>query len=675
MKGLVSRRIGRGRNACRLAAHNLLESLESRTLFAVTAFQIDPTLSKISLSGDAYGIDLDSQDSGSLTAHYEGTIKADLTSTTIKFVGGSDIIAQSHGDYSPHGGPANYAGEAHGPFGINLGKVAIRDLTLDLTSSTITLADGAFPSTSEHLSIKTGTAAYDVKVGGSGDKDISDNDSDNVTKGDTTITVNAEGLTTLTIPFNVTFDKDDLNVHLNGKIVATAIGTTPIVDLNGADAAGRNFVAPFVVGQDTTVSLADPSLTVTDVDDTQLVSGKVTLGNRLDGSNERLLVNTGTTGITSSYDASTGVLTLSGNASLANYRTVLSTLQYRNNAGTPTVGDRSAIVTLNDGTDNGPAATATIQVTDPNVAIIGTGAAKSVAFTDADGSTVSVSLSGGGSATLHFAGATTQTASGKSLVLTGTNISLGSIAVTGATAKSKLTVKAVGGADGGVGVSSISSDAGLAQVGGKSVDLTGSLNVTGVLGRADFRNVSSATISAGTIGRFTAYGDMTAATLSLTDPFVPLLPNLGRFTVAGTMSNSRVTTAGNIGRVTIGSMLDSQIYAGRATTSAFPSAASDFTADAVYISRVTLGSKHATGAAFDGSVIAARSMGKVSLGLVNTDNGGSAFGIAADNVLSLSAKNPTGQVLKLKRLDDPTAAAEAFTASGFSAGDFALRIV
>jgi hypothetical protein len=653
----------------------ILESLEGRTLFAATLFQIDPVLSKIRLDGEAFSIDLDEQDDGSLQAHYEGIIKADVTGNTIDFLDGSNIVAQSYGNFSPGDLAANYAGEAEGPFGINLGKVAIRGLTLDLTSGSITLANGAFDSKAAHFEIKTGTADYDTNDAGDGSEDLSGNGGDNRTSAQSTLGVNADGLTTLTIPINVKLDENNLEVTLSGKLVAVSLGTAPVVDLNGPDAAGRDFVAPFVVHQDSAVAAADPGVTVTDADDTKLNSGTITIGNRLDGASERLSVTTGGTGITSSFNSTTGILTLSGNQTLANYRTVLASLRYHNDAATPTVGDRAITVVLNDGTDDGPAATSTISVTDPNVASLGTGGSKAVFFTDIDGSIVSISLKGGGSASLQFSGATTQVEGKKGATLTGTNVTLASIQLTDPSVKSKLSIKAVGGTDGGTTITSITSNAPLASIGSKTTDLAGTVNIAGFLGRADFRNVTGSTISADAIGRLTVYGAMTNSTVALDASFVPLIPVLGRFTVNGVMSGSKVTTAGSIGRVTIGSMVASQIYPGRSGTDAFPNALADFTVDDVLIGRVALGSKKVAGPAFDGSVIAARSMGKVGLGLVDTDNGAVPFGVTADNIASLSATNATGQVLKLKNLDDPTAASAAIVASGFSTGDLQIRVV
>src|SRR5690606_11449547 len=97
----------------RSSAGAAVESLEARQLFAVTTFEIDPSLSFVSLSARALGESLDSQSSGSLRAAYEGQIEVDLDSDSIEFLSqDTEIIAQSKGNYDPGSAPGNYAGEA-----------------------------------------------------------------------------------------------------------------------------------------------------------------------------------------------------------------------------------------------------------------------------------------------------------------------------------------------------------------------------------------------------------------------------------------------------------------------------------------------------------------------------------------------------------------------------------
>src|SRR5204863_251388 len=90
------------------------------------------------------------QGPGSLTTRYAGTIGTDLSYTTIVFVGGSQIVGVTNGNWEP--GPSGVAGTAPANYGgevVNFfvnGKAAVRDILLDLTSGSLTVSNGIFPS-------------------------------------------------------------------------------------------------------------------------------------------------------------------------------------------------------------------------------------------------------------------------------------------------------------------------------------------------------------------------------------------------------------------------------------------------------------------------------------------------------------------------------------------------
>ena len=67
--------------------------------------------------------------------------------------------------------------------------------------------------------------------------------------------------------------------------------------------------------------------------------------------------------IASGYNAATGVLTLQGDASLANYQDALSHILFSNTSDNPSTVDRSLTVTVNDGLADSNVATTTIHVT------------------------------------------------------------------------------------------------------------------------------------------------------------------------------------------------------------------------------------------------------------------------------------------------------------------------
>lgn len=90
-------------------------------------------------------------------------------------------------------------------------------------------------------------------------------------------------------------------------------------------------------------------VSIIDVDDTHLASAQVVITNLLDMGNELLAVDTTGTNISSSYDATTGVLTLSGVDTIEQYEQVLATLTYENTSDDPDDDRRFIQTTVNDG--------------------------------------------------------------------------------------------------------------------------------------------------------------------------------------------------------------------------------------------------------------------------------------------------------------------------------------
>lgn len=99
-------------------------------------------------------------------------------------------------------------------------------------------------------------------------------------------------------------------------------------------------------------SLLDPQLQVFDADSTQLVSATVAIGSGFVGTD--LLDIQPPAGIAASYDAATGVLSLTGTATLADYQAALRTLSFRSGPD-PSVAPggfstRSITISVSDGT-------------------------------------------------------------------------------------------------------------------------------------------------------------------------------------------------------------------------------------------------------------------------------------------------------------------------------------
>jgi hypothetical protein len=103
---------------------------------------------------------------------------------------------------------------------------------------------------------------------------------------------------------------------LTGNINLTAVNDLPVIVVTGAASYSENGLALTV----------DGTTTVTDLDDTQMAGGSVRISTGF-LSGDTLAV-TAAGNVTGSYDAATGVLTLSGTDTLANYQTVLRSLTY-----------------------------------------------------------------------------------------------------------------------------------------------------------------------------------------------------------------------------------------------------------------------------------------------------------------------------------------------------------
>ena len=93
------------------------------------------------------------------------------------------------------------------------------------------------------------------------------------------------------------------------------------------------------------------TITVTDSDDANLTGATVSIFTNFDPS-EDVLAFTSTGGITGSFSTITGILSLSGTASVADYQTVLRSVTYQNTDGTAASGaTRTIRFQVNDGTD------------------------------------------------------------------------------------------------------------------------------------------------------------------------------------------------------------------------------------------------------------------------------------------------------------------------------------
>lgn len=131
------------------------------------------------------------------------------------------------------------------------------------------------------------------------------------------------------------------------SITVTPQNDAPVVDLNGP-AAGAGFLASFTEGAGSVAIVDAAALTVVDIDSTQLQRADAVLASVPDGAQESLLADTTGTGLVATYTSGTGTLSIVGNATLADYQTVLRRLRYDNASTNPTTIARNVVINAVD---------------------------------------------------------------------------------------------------------------------------------------------------------------------------------------------------------------------------------------------------------------------------------------------------------------------------------------
>ncbi|MHC2685139.1 VCBS repeat-containing protein [Bradyrhizobium diazoefficiens] len=163
--------------------------------------------------------------------------------------------------------------------------------------------------------------------------------------------------TTRTISYQV---DDGQTANHASNIVTSTVAVTPV---NDAPVGVAGHTLNYTENQAATA--IDPALTLSDVDNANLASATVQItGNYVNGQD--VLGFTNQNGITGSFNAATGTLTLTGSSSVANYQTALDSVTYLNTSDNPSGVARTVTIITNDGTANSVAVTDTINVTPVN---------------------------------------------------------------------------------------------------------------------------------------------------------------------------------------------------------------------------------------------------------------------------------------------------------------------
>ena len=359
--------------------------------------------------------------------------------------------------------------------------------------------------------------------------------------------------------------------------------------------------------------------------------------------------------------------------------------------------------------------------------VLGNGGSRTVTYVDADG-TRGVITTRGGTASVRFEGENiTQEVVGPHTVVSGQNLEVFQIGLSGD--NPSMTVTGTGG-DGRLVLKGLSADSPVRAVNARSSVLKGTSNFAQGIGRLDVLSTEDASITiggdpaagqvAGTLdlgnvddtdiassvpirsirsgnwtngdaeadvvsapaltsilagdlsGTFNAgairsirANTVTGATINLSQPAAAGVLALGSMNVRGSILNSTVNSVGNIGSVVAGALTGSNVYAGVTLPDAvrLPAAADVFTSSSG-IRALTV--RNRTAPSFVNSVVAASVLGRMNLGLIQTDNAGTPMGLAAALLQSISAVTQTGTPVRAVRLEEPS--------QSIDQGDFEARI-
>ncbi len=139
-------------------------------------------------------------------------------------------------------------------------------------------------------------------------------------------------------------------------VTVTAVADTPSVNTTGSALTYTEGAAATAV---------DSGIVVADADGGNLASATVSISANYDSTADALLF-ADQNGITGSWNAATGVLSLTGSATIAQYQTALRSVSFINPSDTPSTAARTVSFVVNDGSANSNTATRNINLANVN---------------------------------------------------------------------------------------------------------------------------------------------------------------------------------------------------------------------------------------------------------------------------------------------------------------------
>ncbi|MBF0133300.1 MAG: tandem-95 repeat protein [Magnetococcales bacterium] len=177
---------------------------------------------------------------------------------------------------------------------------------------------------------------------------------------------------------------------------ATGVGllkTTAVVSVTGVNDAPITTAGGVLnYTENQAATPFDTTFTITDIDNASMTGATVTIssGYQNDANGADILAFTATGSITGSWNATTGVLTLTGSATKASYVTALKSITYYHQGDYPSTAVRIISTTVSDGTASSAVVTSTVNMTVANDPPVLTAPTIAITYTEDDSPTVSV---------------------------------------------------------------------------------------------------------------------------------------------------------------------------------------------------------------------------------------------------------------------------------------------
>nr|WP_319004564.1 immunoglobulin-like domain-containing protein [Pseudomonas sp. BT-42-2] len=250
------------------------------------------------------------------------------------------------------------------------GSSATYTLTLSNAAQTDVTVKLSYSGTASNGTDYTGVATAVIKAGSTQATFSIPTLQDNVSEGTEQLTVKIDSATGGNF--------EGLVVNANAGSVTTQIyEPAPVLDLDGNDSSGKtgaDFQTSYSENQ-SGVSIGDLDVSITDFDSAQLTGATVTLGNRQPGDVLNLGSNVNGITVTTAISDGKVVLSLSGNATLADYMQAIKNITFSNTSEDPSTTPRVITVTVTDGVNTSNTATTTVNVVAVNDAPVSTGGA------------------------------------------------------------------------------------------------------------------------------------------------------------------------------------------------------------------------------------------------------------------------------------------------------------